>query len=124
MNAISEYFQAFIDKFSHDFSHEYCSQGIIVQSIIPAFVSTKMTKITDTNIFVPDADRYVASALKTIGYATHSTGYLPHGIQQKIIQILFAYLPFFKSFVIVSVMRYCRYVSLKLNMLYDSTKQK
>lgn len=120
---ISEYFQAFIDKFSDDLSNEYYSQGIVVQSLMPACVVTKMTKLTDTNIFAPDSDRYVAAALKTIGYATHSTGYLPHGIQQKVTQISYAHFLFFKSFTVLLLMRYVQYVSLKLNKSYDAKKQ-
>lgn len=116
------FFQAFIDKFSEDLSHEYYSQGIIVQSIIPAFVATKMTKITDTNILMPDSDKYTKAALSTIGYATHSTGYLPHAIKQRSLQIIYSYLLFFKSFCIMLIMRVVRHESLKLNEAYDVKK--
>lgn len=70
--------QAFVNKFSADLQTEYRAQGITVQSIQPGFVATNMTKIRKAHTFAPSADTYVESALKTLGIAERTPGYLPH----------------------------------------------
>lgn len=65
-------------KFSADLQTEYRSQGIVVQSIQPGFVATNMTKLRKPTMFAPSADTYVESALKTLGIAERTAGYLPH----------------------------------------------
>ncbi|XP_065365153.1 very-long-chain 3-oxoacyl-CoA reductase [Calliphora vicina] len=74
--------KAFVDKFSADLQTEYRAQGIFVQSIQPGFVATNMTKIRKTSTFAPSADTYVESALKTLGLAERTAGYLPHTLMQ------------------------------------------
>lgn len=74
--------KAFVDKFSADLQTEYRGQGIVVQSIQPGFVATNMTKIRKTSTFAPSADTYVSEALKTLGIAERTAGYLPHTLMQ------------------------------------------
>lgn len=59
---------------------EYKSKGIIVQSLCPGYVVTKLSGV-NRNIFSPNPDEYVESALKTIGKQTVSYGYLLHVLQ-------------------------------------------
>ncbi|XP_014096419.3 very-long-chain 3-oxoacyl-CoA reductase [Bactrocera oleae] len=69
--------KAFVDKFSEDLQTEYRASGIRVQCIKPGYVSTKMSKLRPS-LSSPTPDTYVASALSMLGYATTTTGYLPH----------------------------------------------
>jgi len=70
--------KAFADKFSEDLSAEYEHSGIIVQSVCPGFVATNMTKMKRGSFMAPLPKQFVASALATVGFAGHTTGYLPH----------------------------------------------
>lgn len=74
--------KAFADKFSEDLMAEYEKDGIIIQSVLPGFVATNMTKMKKGSWMAPLPNQFVDSAIKTIGYASHTTGYLPHAILQ------------------------------------------
>lgn len=69
----------FVNYFSTALSKEYGSKGILVQTVMPHFVSTAMTKIP-RNVFVPSAAVYVKSAVFTIGIQRSTYGYLPHAV--------------------------------------------
>lgn len=56
--------------------------------MLPGFVATNMSKITTPTWLAPSADQYVASALRTIGYSRHTSGYYPHAIMQLVIKTL------------------------------------
>lgn len=116
-------FQAFVDKFSEDLSTEYNSQGIIIQSVLPGFVVTNMTKLKRTSLLAPSSDNYAASALRTIGYATHTTGYLPHAFMQLVINTLHAYLPDLTNSITLNSMKKIRAKSLKLNKKVEEKKE-
>lgn len=74
--------KAFADKFSADLHAEYEKVGIIVQSVLPGFVATNMTRMKKGSWMAPLPKQFVDSALATVGYAGHTTGYLPHAILQ------------------------------------------
>lgn len=74
--------KAFADKFSEDLAAEYCNDGIIVQSVLPGFVATNMTKMKKGSWMAPLPTTFVNSALRTVGFAQHTTGYLPHAVLQ------------------------------------------
>lgn len=105
--------QAFVDKFSEDLSTEYSSQGIIVQSVLPGFVATNMTRLKRTSILTPSADAFVAAAIRTIGYSRHTTGYFPHAIMKLIIDALQAIIPETSNQIILRQMENIRKKSLK-----------
>lgn len=67
---------------------EYRAQGIYVQSIQPGFVATNMSKIRKPSAFAPSADTYVENALKTLGIAERTAGYLPHTLMQSAINLI------------------------------------
>ena len=69
----------FVNFFSEALAEEYSQRGILVQTVIPHFVSTAMTRIR-RNIFVPTAMDYCKSAVGTIGVQRTTHGYLPHAI--------------------------------------------
>lgn len=63
-----------------------------------------MTKV-EKSFFRPDADTFAAAAINSIGYSTHSAGYLPHAVQQLLLQIVLEYLPFIGKCTSMAVMK-------------------
>ncbi|XP_068595177.1 very-long-chain 3-oxoacyl-CoA reductase-A [Brachionichthys hirsutus] len=72
--------KAFVDFFSRCLQEEYRRQGIIVQSVLPFFVATKMTRIRTPTLDKPTPERYVAAELNTVGLQTQTNGYFPHAV--------------------------------------------
>ncbi|KPP56560.1 estradiol 17-beta-dehydrogenase 12-A-like, partial [Scleropages formosus] len=71
---------AFVDYFSRGVHAEYKSKGIIVQSVLPFFVATKMTKIRKPTLDKPTPERYVSAQLNTVGLQSQTNGYFPHAV--------------------------------------------
>lgn len=72
--------KAFVDFFSRGLQAEYKSKGIIIQSVLPFFVATKMTRIRKPTLDKPTPDRYVAAELTTVGLQDQTNGYFPHAV--------------------------------------------
>uniref|UniRef100_A0A8C6LUR1 3-ketoacyl-CoA reductase n=1 Tax=Nothobranchius furzeri TaxID=105023 RepID=A0A8C6LUR1_NOTFU len=72
--------KAFVDFFSRGLQEEYRRQGIIIQSVLPFFVVTKMTRIRKPTLDKPTPERYVAAELNTVGLQSQTNGYFPHAI--------------------------------------------
>merc|ERR1739838_819741 len=72
--------KAFMDFFSRGLQEEYKRQGIIIQSVLPFFVATKMTRIRTPTLDKPTPDRYVAAELATVGLQSQTNGYFPHAV--------------------------------------------
>ncbi|XP_048401687.1 very-long-chain 3-oxoacyl-CoA reductase-A-like isoform X3 [Stegostoma tigrinum] len=72
--------KSFVDFFSQALHVEYKSKGIIVQSVLPFYVATKMSKIRRPTLSKPSPETYVKAALKTVGLQMQTNGYLPHAI--------------------------------------------
>ncbi|XP_038661997.1 very-long-chain 3-oxoacyl-CoA reductase-A-like [Scyliorhinus canicula] len=72
--------KAFVDFFSQALHVEYQSKGIIVQSVMPFFVATKMSKIRKPTLDKPSPETYVKAALNTVGLQMQTNGYLPHAV--------------------------------------------
>ncbi|XP_072291779.1 very-long-chain 3-oxoacyl-CoA reductase-A [Eucyclogobius newberryi] len=72
--------KAFVDFFSRGLQEEYRRQGIIVQSVLPFFVATKMTRIKKPTLDKPTPDRYVQAEVTTVGLQTQTNGYFPHAV--------------------------------------------
>ena len=86
-------FQAFVDKFSEDLASEYTHHGVIVQSVLPGPVATKMSKIKKANWMACSAKTFVDSALKTVECARHTTGYYPHSLLLAATNLMFLISP-------------------------------
>ncbi|XP_050811419.1 very-long-chain 3-oxoacyl-CoA reductase isoform X1 [Gopherus flavomarginatus] len=80
--------KAFVDFFSRGLHAEYKSKGIIVQSVLPYFVATKMSKIRKPTFNKPSPETYVRAALGTIGLQSQTNGCLPHAILGWIFSLL------------------------------------
>ncbi|KAM6979498.1 very-long-chain 3-oxoacyl-CoA reductase-B [Aplochiton taeniatus] len=72
--------KAFVDFFSRGLEAEYKGKGIIIQSVLPFFVATKLSKIRRATLDKPSPERYVAAELNTVGLESQTNGYLPHAI--------------------------------------------
>ncbi|KAA0724357.1 Very-long-chain 3-oxoacyl-CoA reductase-A [Triplophysa tibetana] len=72
--------KAFVDFFSRGLQAEYKCKGVIIQSVLPFFVATKMTKIRKPTLDKPTPERYVAAELNTVGLEDQTNGYFPHAI--------------------------------------------
>uniref|UniRef100_A0A7N8X5S5 Hydroxysteroid (17-beta) dehydrogenase 12b n=1 Tax=Mastacembelus armatus TaxID=205130 RepID=A0A7N8X5S5_9TELE len=80
--------KAFVDFFSRGLQAEYKSKGIIIQSVLPFFVATKLSKIRRPTLDKPSPERYVAAELNTVGLQTQTNGYLPHAIMGWVTTVL------------------------------------
>ncbi|NXJ99718.1 DHB12 reductase, partial [Corythaixoides concolor] len=80
--------KAFVDYFSRGLHAEYKSKGIIVQSVLPYFVATKMSGIRKPTFDKPSAETYVRAALGTVGLQSQTNGCLPHALMGWIFSVL------------------------------------
>ncbi|VCX10168.1 unnamed protein product [Gulo gulo] len=86
--------KAFVDFFSQCLHEEYKSKGIFVQSVLPYYVATKLSKIRKPTLDKPSAETYVKSALKTVGLQSRTTGYLVHSLMDSVISVMPTWLYF------------------------------
>uniref|UniRef100_A0A8D0HJ14 Uncharacterized protein n=1 Tax=Sphenodon punctatus TaxID=8508 RepID=A0A8D0HJ14_SPHPU len=75
-------YSAYLDHFSRALHYEYASKGIFIQSLIPFYISTNMTKfstkLSKKNWLVPSAEEYAHNAVSTLGLSRRTTGYWGH----------------------------------------------
>jgi len=75
----------YVDYFSRALSHEVRNSGVIVQTLIPFYIATNLTKFSDfigrPSLLVPNAQTFVRSALSTLGVCNRTTGYWSHELQ-------------------------------------------
>ena len=57
--------------------------GVEFQLVDPGHVETQMTELFSNKLMcsVPTPSAYVKSAIKTIGYSAHTSGYWPHSLE-------------------------------------------
>lgn len=79
--------KVFVDHFSLAIRREYASKGILVQSVLPFFVATKMSRMKPS-IISPAPGYYVRNALNTVGLEDRTFGCVPHAIQAYIVERL------------------------------------
>lgn len=79
--------KAYMDFFSQATSMEYKSKGIIVQSLNPYFVSTKMTGLRGS-MMAPKPEKFVSGALGTVGTQPVTNGCLAHNLQGWLLESL------------------------------------
>lgn len=53
---------------------------LFLQSVLPFFVVTKMTRIKKPTLDKPTPERYVAAELTTVGLQSQTNGYFPHAV--------------------------------------------
>jgi 17beta-estradiol 17-dehydrogenase / very-long-chain 3-oxoacyl-CoA reductase len=72
--------KVYVDYFSRALNQEYSEKGIIIQSVIPYYVSTPMIRSPKLSFMIPSADKFVKCALKTVGFESRTFGYFPHTV--------------------------------------------
>lgn len=77
-----------MDFFSRALNAEYKCKGIIIQSVLPFFVATKMTRIRKPTFDKPTPERYVAAELTTVGLEDQTNGYFPHAVMGWVTTVL------------------------------------
>lgn len=78
---LSFHLQAFVDKFSHDLAVECRQDGIIVQSVMPTVLATKMHGLQDMpSMFVPKPETFVDANFLTLGIESRTAAYWLHKI--------------------------------------------
>jgi len=71
--------KTFVDHLSQSLYYEMQPHNVHVQSLVPMYVSTRMTSYSKLlTTFSPSADVYVKHAIRTFGKYRSNTGYLPH----------------------------------------------
>lgn len=70
-----------MDKFSHDLAAECQQDGIIVQSVMPTVLATKMYGLQNmSSMFVPKPETFVEANFLTLGIESRTAAYWVHKI--------------------------------------------
>lgn len=76
--------RAFVGKFVSDqfrsLAAECASRGVLIQSLCPGFVTSKLSGIRKSSLFSPTPEQFVRSAIDRISLP-FTTGYWAHEIQ-------------------------------------------
>jgi len=80
--------KAYINNFSLALYYEYRQQGIDVQSSLPGFVATKLSKIRNSSLTVPSASTWARAAVNHIGYEPLSIPYWSHAVMAWLASLL------------------------------------
>ncbi|XP_014214446.1 hydroxysteroid dehydrogenase-like protein 1 [Copidosoma floridanum] len=82
----------FVTYFSDAIRLEYAKYGITVQCLSPFYINTKMLGFAPTvqNHFVifPNAEKYVKSAIRTLGLLNSTSGYWIHDVLTSLVKLL------------------------------------
>ncbi|KAI2800731.1 hypothetical protein BLOT_012303 [Blomia tropicalis] len=77
--------KVFVEWFSSTLQYEYAQYNIEVQTLVPNYISTKMTGFADIlqkpSISFPDASTFTSNAIATIGRNHKTCGYWFHDLQ-------------------------------------------
>lgn len=85
--------KAYVDKLSCDLQTEYAASGVVIQSVLPGFVATNMSKIRRASYMVPTPKVYVQGAINTVGMQTRTASHLPHRVYLTVFTVFNTFLP-------------------------------
>ncbi|CAG7734242.1 unnamed protein product, partial [Allacma fusca] len=100
--------KAFVERFSESLSMEYKRHGVIIQVVLPGYVATKMSRVSNPSLMTPSPTKYVQQALKTVGIESRTAVYIPHRMVLKGFEWSFKFFPF-----IICNIFYQRYVTMR-----------
>uniref|UniRef100_T1J0K6 Uncharacterized protein n=1 Tax=Strigamia maritima TaxID=126957 RepID=T1J0K6_STRMM len=109
----------YVDRLSEALAYEYSDTGVVIQSVLPFYVATKLSKIRSSSLFVPTPADYVCTQLKTIGLEKRTFGTISHKIRGFVIGFLrhhFHYLDWLGSY-------YVKWLHISARDSYLSKKQ-
>ncbi|XP_054715798.1 very-long-chain 3-oxoacyl-CoA reductase-like [Uloborus diversus] len=84
--------KAYVDYLSRATQFEYKNKGLIIQSVLPGYVATKMSN-RRISLEVPTAETFVSKAIETVGEEDHTYGYFAHRIRGFVHEWLKANMP-------------------------------
>ncbi|XP_042896380.1 very-long-chain 3-oxoacyl-CoA reductase [Parasteatoda tepidariorum] len=84
--------KVYVDYLSKAVQYEYKDSGVIIQSVLPGYVATKMSN-RKPRLEVPSAKEFVSSSIKTIGYESHTYGYIVHRMRGFLHEWLKSHMP-------------------------------
>ena len=70
--------KTYVDFFSRSMQMEYGPRNITIQSVLPSFVATNMSRIRKPTLMAPRPKDYVAAQMKTVGLEDRTYGYPSH----------------------------------------------
>lgn len=82
-----------------------------------------MSKLRNASLLAPTPDNYVSHAIKTIGYAKHTSGYWPHALMQLALTTIHAHLPDLSNSITMNLMQKIKNKALKLNKKHEEKKK-
>lgn len=71
----------YVIRLTNILRREYSKTNLIIQCLCPMVVSTKMSKVRNPSFFIPSAEEFAKSAVRTVGNARETSGYYSHQIQ-------------------------------------------
>ena len=80
--------KVFIDYFSRGIRLECKAKGVSVQSLIPGYVSTQMSRFMRPRFDAPKPDRYVMNAIDVNEDRDRSTGFWSHQLFYNLFQLI------------------------------------
>jgi len=80
--------KAYVDFFSRCLQAEYRKDKIVVQSLIPLYVTSNLSKLRKAQLTIPNPSTYARSAIRSLGRDERTTGYLFHQLQLDMTNIL------------------------------------
>lgn len=89
----------YMDYLSQSLQEEYRSKGIIIQSVLPEFVATKMSKLRKS-LTIPTPEEYVRWAMKTVGIESKTFAFPAHKLKGYFMELLSTYFP---SIILLSI---------------------
>lgn len=93
-----------VDYFSKTLAMEYKNKGIVIQSVVPGYVSTKMSRVKPS-LIAPIPENYVCSQLRTVGLCVETSGYIMHSIMAGAGRMVGYWLPTsVQQFIIISTL--------------------
>jgi len=98
--------KAYVECFSKSLDLELTGTGVIVQCVLPGFVTTKLSGMKRSSLTVPNPQQFVKQALATVGVEKRTGGYYSHKLQIYFIEFAENYLPGF-------MMRHVVYTTMK-----------
>lgn len=81
MYAVYAASKAFVNTFSQALYYECKGRGVDVQTQLPAFVTTKMSKLRQTSFFVCSTSAYAKAFCAHIGYGAFVVSWWTHALQ-------------------------------------------
>ncbi|XP_788968.2 inactive hydroxysteroid dehydrogenase-like protein 1 [Strongylocentrotus purpuratus] len=120
--------KTYVDVFSQALEYEYKDYGIIVQTLLPSYVATKMADFGETmprsRFLIPSAAVYAKHAVASIGIANRTAGYWPHAVQSWIARQIPRNTWMWGANILNSALRRQAEVRRKLKIVKSSSKGK